>query len=253
MKNSKSMAWDIIGERFWNMGTPSLEERKTELDFYFEGLYNSVAILGASSDFMISEAIKKDINISVLDFSSQLLDAIRSKYKNATNVDTKFVDLTSRKLIKKTKYDRIIADRLVNRFSIKEAEQFFTNVLNMLNDNGELRTIIRLGMYPIDKKLLQVSEKQKTASKFWKSDQMTIDFKLAKNELNLVIESMDGVKKSDIVDWYYYRGEEQRFNMSIIKRLITKQIDTINKPSFKSIHFGDIELLFLTLKKKRLG
>ena len=211
-KNSKALAWDSIGDRFWSLGLPSGEARRLELNFYLGEKSESIAVLGASSNFIIEKAVGIWKKIIVVDFSSKLLKSVKSKFWENTELDCVQTDLTrelDKRLLGST--ELIVADRLVNRFNLDEASRFFCNIYSMLKPGGNFKFTVRIGIYPIDQKLIELGKANGTVNKFWNELEKTIDFSQALSELTVAVDPMEGISKKDLVNWYYLRGKEKRF------------------------------------------
>lgn len=70
-KIEKSLAWDLIGSRFWRLGEQRIKPTQQTIDKYLESIKpnDPCCIIGASTYGLINCAINKGLDITVIDFS----------------------------------------------------------------------------------------------------------------------------------------------------------------------------------------
>lgn len=65
------------------------------------------------------------------------------------------------------RFDVVCADTLVNRFDQTEFERFVDSCHHILAEEGRLRTIVKIGLYEMDRKLLDVARDYDSTVDFW--------------------------------------------------------------------------------------
>lgn len=221
--NLKSHGWDMVGGLFWKMGRVSARPSKTEIDILLGGINHGerCVIVGASTKELIEEAIRRGIKITVIDFSNTMCNDLRRDIGQLSDrceiICHDILGPVPNELKNSEKY--VLADRLINRFTLNDAIVFFNNALTMLKNEGEIRTSVKLGFYEMDNILIEEGKKRGTLTNFFDPASNTIDFAAATDELRVSLLPHGSIPSDILLKWYYFRGKETRFNDDDIKQL----------------------------------
>ena len=100
----------------------------------------------------------------------------------------------------------VISDRLINRLSSSEAQFFFLNAAALLCNKGQLRTTVRMGLYELDKQLIDYQKKYNSANVIYDDVHHTINFTHAKQALMEIAPKNGGIPQEILLEWYSKRG-----------------------------------------------
>ena len=232
---SHSKAWNLIGQLFWDIGHRSLREDKNIINLLLCDINpeKKCCIIGASTVPLIQEMLQLNFKISVLDFSRQMCKDLKKEIA-PQKCDIKIFNIIN-KLPEKlyNSYHYIFADQLINCFRKEDIPLFFANISKLLITDGELRAIIKIGLYKIDEEIIEQGEKLKISNGFYDEKNQTINYSKAYHELSVLLEN--NIHKESLINWYFYRGEEMRF-----------KINDINE-AFINVKFKTADLKLLNL------
>lgn len=227
-ENSKSDGWNIIGRSFWNIGHVYIRESVNALNLFMNEIKwsNPVAIIGASGIDLIKRALQQKLDFSVIDFSSKMCEDL------AQEIHPEHCPMFLHDMIydAPTRFARafnyILTDQVINCFARVNVPLFFKNISLMLQPQGELRTIIKIGFYDIDQHIIEYAKKIGTVDNFYNFQQKTINYAKAQEELDAIVIPHQDVPKELLVKWYMNRGEESRFelediNVNLINQAVT--------------------------------
>lgn len=247
---SRSDAWDLVGSKFWEIGRESARPNKEDIDKLLVGIEpcQKLAIIGASTRFLIEEAVKRKICVTVYDFSNVMLKDLKNSIGNVC--DYQNIDILKPLPYKLVgKHDFVLSERLINRFTRTEAITVYKNMNRLLCDSGELRNAIKLGLYNMDKKILKYAEDNNLSNDFYNEKTKTINYVKAASILPNCIVAHGEIPKDTLLNWYLGRGQESRYNYSDIIEIISKTgelLDTNELSTAENI------VLFRSVKKKNV-
>lgn len=218
---TREEAWDLMGAKFWEQGRQSARPNHTDIDEFLSGIKKgeSVAIVGASTRYLIEEAVKRGLSVTVFDFSDVMLQALKNELRESCTY-FKLDILLSIPVQYIGKFDYVISERLINRFTKNEVIRVYKNMYQLLSTSGEVRNAIKLGMYEMDKKMLKYAEENKLEASFYDADTKTIDYAKAKLILPNCLVDHGNISKDTLINWYLGRGKESRFSDNEIKEII---------------------------------
>lgn len=225
MGNPKSDAWDLIGRDYWAAsynGGPVGQD----IEAYLEGVdgTTALAIVGASTIHLIRAAVEHGALVTVLDFAERqraaLLEAAR-QWPGGSRCAVEHYDATAPTPAKlQHRFDLVLADRLVNRFTEAEALAGVPGLLSLVAPGGRLRTTIRLGLYDRDRALLAAAQREGRTAEFFDAESMEIDYGKAGDLLDRTIPDHGNIPRATLLDFYRLRGPEKRMTESDIARYV---------------------------------
>ncbi|MCC4242081.1 class I SAM-dependent methyltransferase [Thalassospira povalilytica] len=220
MLNHKALAWDKIGNLFWEKGRTSAKPSAYEMELFTRDIQpgDRVCVIGASTKELVCLLMDKSAQITVYDFSQGMCQSLREAVPDAT-VAIETLDIVApldANLIGSQDY--VLNDRLINRFTASEAESALKNMC-ALAQNGEVRASIKLGFYPMDEKMIALGKERGTLSDFFDENTSTIDFSKAGTVLNESILAHGEIDRELLLEWYRGRAAEKRFEHAEIEAL----------------------------------
>lgn len=225
MANPKSSAWDLIGSDYWAAsynGGPVGED----IEAYLAGVDGdtALAVVGASTVNLIRAAVERGVSVTVLDFAegqrTALLAAAR-QWPGGNRCAVEHYDATAPVPAElRHRFDLVLADRLVNRFTDEEALAGVPGLLSLVAPGGRLRTTIRLGLYERDRALLAAAEKAGRTGEFFDAEAMEIDYGRAGDLLDQTIADHGDIPRSTLLDFYRLRGPEKRMTEADVARYV---------------------------------
>jgi len=178
-------------------------------------------IIGASTIELILEALNKGVNVTIIDFSRIMIDAAREFLGNNSNCEFICRDILSPiSLGELDFFQYVISDRLINRFTRDETSIFFDNITNLFDSSGEVRTVVKMGRYELDKKIISYQKINKDSCVIYNEKIEQIDFSRAEKALYEIPFANGSIPKEILVKWYVKRGQESRYQESILKEII---------------------------------
>jgi len=226
MSNTKAAAWDNIGSLFWEQGRNSAKPSAYEMDRFTQDikLGDRVCVIGASTKELVCLLMELGAKVTVYDFSIGMCNSLRAAMPDS-DVVIKQLDIVApldASLIGSQDY--VLNDRLVNRFTAKEAKSALHNMC-ALTPAGEVRASIKLGYYPMDLKMIELGKERDTLSEFFDEETQTIDFSKAGTVLNDALLAHGDIDANLLLDWYRGRAAEKRFDHADIVAL-AKNVST---------------------------
>lgn len=223
IENEKHHAWDVIGSQFWKFGDDKVKPSPAMLEEYLLQVTPSdhCCIIGASTFDLIDKALQRGLNLTVLDFSEKMCtdleEHLGSRKCNMILLDV----LEDIPLNIHRKFTHIFSDRIINRFSVKETSKFLRSVAQLLRPDGELRTTVRMGLYDLDKKMIEYQKAHPEEKLIYDADHFTINFYHAQQALKEISPAMGKIPKKIVFAWYLNRGLESRYSDGIIKQILS--------------------------------
>jgi hypothetical protein len=212
-QNSKATAWDLVGSLFWQQGRESARPSAAAIDTYLAGFTGArCALLGASTKALAERALALGLELTVFDFSSGMLTALRNELGDRCSYQLYDV-LEAPPGTLRSRFDLIVADRLVNRFCASELAVFFANVALLLEHGGLLRTAVKIGFYPMDLMLMEQGKREGVLERFYDAGSRTFDYSRAEAVLEAAVQPHGTIPRPILLDWYRARGRESRFEV----------------------------------------
>lgn len=213
----KHKAWDSLGLKFWKLGRKSAKPSIETLRWYTKGILpgDHCLVIGGTSISIIREAEKKVGNVVVADFSEVICRELKQYVSN--NVTVINSDILQAQADWNNRFHFVFADTLINRFDWEEAKQFSKEIFRILRPGGQIRTTVKIGLYPMDKKLIEIAGEE--AKTFWDEKSQTIVFSKAEKWLERGLVAHGSISKKDLLVWYTNRGREKRYSLDDLKIL----------------------------------
>ena len=223
MKNIKSKAWDEIGGLFWTEGRKTARPSREEIEQFLSGSSpeDNCLVLGASTFYLIQVAAKRGMNVTVVDFSKKMLDDLQ-EYADFT-LECVLADIlkpTLKETLGNREFDLIVCDRLINRFHNVEVPAFFSNIEQLLTLNGSFHASIKMGLYPMDERLIDLAQKKGVLELVYEPESKTINYQGAVDILKEAILPHGEIDPEKLYRWYVGRNKESRFSKDDIEALI---------------------------------
>lgn len=220
LSNPKASAWNQIGGLFWTQGRVSARPSRTELDLFTTDMMpgQRVCMIGASTRELAEEILRRGARLTVLDFSERMIRDLSAVIDNA---DLRVVDITDEipaDLV--GEHSWVVSDRLINRFDAAEALKGIGGMSALLAKRGLVRTSVKLGLYPMDEKMLEHADATGTSETFWDADSRTIDFSKAGASLEAGVLPHGSIDLDLLKQWYVGRGKEKRFNEAEVREVL---------------------------------
>lgn len=225
-------AWNLVGGLFWQEGRVSARPNDNDIESFLSGAENKkIAVIGASTKYLIEKAATISSNVYVLDFSEKMISDLKEVLGDKCSY-IKYDILKGERLDQK--FDLIISDRLVNRFTYWEAVNVIKNSIAMLEKNGVVKHAIKLGNYELDNRLIAYAKENGLALDFWDEETKTIDYTKTKDFLFGCIKEHGNISKDILYKWYLGRGRESRFDHKDI-------VDIVNSADGKLVSDDNYE------------
>ncbi|MCM3490029.1 hypothetical protein M3689_11980 [Alkalihalophilus marmarensis] len=215
----KNIAWDSVGLNFWKLGRDTAKPSSETLSWFTQGISNNskVLIIGGTTVDVINAMEKLGTSVSVVDFSLRICNELRDYVSTETNIVHQ--DIVNNFKSWGESFDLICSDTLINRFDWDEATRFQNNLYSLLNENGKIRSTVKIGMYPMDHELIDYARNNSIAADFWEEESKTIDYSKAKPILENGLLPHGNINKDDLLAWYGNRGKEKRFEENDLRLL----------------------------------
>ncbi|NOI80992.1 hypothetical protein F0237_09990 [Vibrio tubiashii] len=250
--NEKTAGWDIVGGLFWEKGRKSAKPSESELELFTAGIKagDKVAVIGASTKDLVEHLMAKNVDVTVYDFSKGMCESLQEALApNAPPIHV--LDITAPLNSDLIGYhDYVLNDRLVNRFTTQEAEKALMNMV-ALAKQGEVRASVKLGLYAMDEKMIELGKGRQVLDRFYCEKTQTIDFSKAGDILEESLVPHGNIDREVLLQWYRSRGMETRFSDESLKQLIQSlTFDDGSQVAVKNqCHFPDAqETIMYSLK-----
>jgi hypothetical protein len=219
--NPKAEAWDAIGAAYWNAGYRGGPTAR-DIDTYLEGVGpgTPLAVLGASTFHLIAAGIDRGASVTVLDFSAGMRAALRGE------LDGRACCILAQDITEEIpealagQFRFVLADRLLNRFVERELRAALRQLLRLLDDGGQIRTSIRLGLYQRDLPLIEEGRRRGVLDRFYDESTGVIDYGAAGDLLDQVLPPHGDIPRDVLLRFYRLRGPEQRLRAADLRRYI---------------------------------
>jgi len=93
-------------------------------------------------------------------------------------------------------------------------------MLDLLTDSGQVRASIKLGLYPMDTRMINLGRERGCLEQFYDAESNIIDFGAAGDVLIDALLPHGDIAPELLIEWYRGRGKEQRFDHDGLVALI---------------------------------
>ena len=212
MTNSKARAWDKIGNLFWERGRKNARPSLFEMELFTRNIKpgDRACVIGASTKDLVCFLLEKGARVTVYDFSQGMCNSLRAAIADPAATIEQLDIVAPLDAEKIGSQDYVLNDRLVNRFTEKEAANALRNMC-ALAINGEVRASIKLGFYPMDHEMIRLGRVRGTLAEFFDEESRTIDFSRAGTVLDDALHAHGEIDPKLLLEWYRGRAAEKRF------------------------------------------
>ncbi|HSR22227.1 MAG TPA: hypothetical protein VLW53_01655, partial [Candidatus Eisenbacteria bacterium] len=119
----------------------------------------------------------------------------------------------------------VLADRLLNRFVERELRAALRQLLRLLDDGGEVRTSVRLGLYQRDLPLIEEGRRRGVLERFFDESTWVIDYGAAGDLLDDALPAHGTIPRDVLLTFYRLRGPEQRLRPGDLERYLAETFD----------------------------
>ena len=219
----KQRSWDEFGSQYWTMAANTSHPSAAETGAFLHGASpgRHVLVLGATTTEVIRAAVGTGADVHVLDFAGRLLDLVGQEFGDSVTrhrhdlLDPVPDDLAGR-------FDVVVADRLVNRFHRSEMPRVVANMMRLVAPGGRLHISVRFGLYPLDRRLIEIGTELGTLRNYWDPESRTIDWSGVKTELDRCAEAHGAIPREVVIAWSKMRGVESRLEPEDVPRIVAE-------------------------------
>src|SRR5438067_6538937 len=217
--NPKAQAWDAIGLKYYFLGRRSGKPTRASILWFVRDLTGDsrCLVVGGTSVAVVRAALRSGCYLEVVDFSVRVCADLRQQLPKAVRIARRDV-LKPAPAEEEGSFSHLLCDALINRFDASEAGRFERQAARLLRPGGILRTIVKLGNYPMDLRLLEMAGDSSRLT-FWDEATQTIDY----GQLGCLLERgfvrHGGIRRQDLLGWYRHRGREKRYQAADLRRL----------------------------------
>lgn len=216
--NEKAEAWQHVGGLFWTHGRATARPSQAEIDQFLDGAgaADCVVVVGASTKELVEAAASRVRCVVVLDFSSRMIDDLREHLPEGM-AELHVIDITQPPpAALRGIAELVLSDRLINRFTRTEAAQAFQSMLALAKPGGEVRTSVKIGLYDMDRRMIEEAERSGCLEGVWDPASRTIDFSHSDKVLERAVLPHGEIPRDVLLAWYRGRRKETRFERSDI-------------------------------------
>lgn len=219
--NPKADAWDLIGASYWNAGYDG-GPSGADCDLYLGGLQDGqpALIVGASTVSLARAAVDRGLALTVADFSPVMIAELSAELGDRAAYVC--ADVTSGKTALGGPFQAIMADRLINRFTLAEMQAALALLCDCLLPGGELRLSYRRGLYERDLPVLEEARRRDVLPEVFDSESYDIDYSAARAFLPDVLPAHGSIPVEVLVDFYCRRGREHRIKPGELAAIVAR-------------------------------
>jgi hypothetical protein len=219
VNSAKRAAWDALGLRFWRQGRRTAKPARQTIAWFVAGLGPSdrCLVVGGTSVRLIRAVELKTGNVTVADFSGRICAELQTVVP--PSVEIVECDILSPQLLPTGAFSVVLADTLINRFDALEAERFQAVAASLLAGEGCIRTTVKIGLYTMDRVLLELGATKAPSLRFWDEASRTMDYSRADRLLDEGLVRHGSLPRKELLVWYRNRGREKRFEMTDLEDL----------------------------------
>jgi hypothetical protein len=217
----KRAAWELLGAAYWSSGYrggPSPRDRAT----YLAGLEAGcdVAVIGASTRDLVVGAAERGCRIHVIDFSARMCEDLVADVGEVFTYTVHDITEPAPATLHE-RFDVVLADRLLNRFSAPELTAALGTVLALLAPHGELRTAVRVGLYERDLPVLACAWEVGRFDEVFEPSTGHIDYAPVADHLASVLPPHGHIPPELVAEFYRLRGREKRLRAGELETIVT--------------------------------
>jgi hypothetical protein len=212
--NLKSAAWDLVGGRFWESGRRTARPSTAEIEQMTRGIPAGArcVVVGASTRDLVVVLLGSGVKVTVLDFAERMRADLRAALPPGACPIYQH-DITSAPPAQLAgTQDYVLSDRLINRFSETEGLPGLLGMAGLLAVGGEVRTSVKLGLYPMDERMIELGRRRGCLATFYDERQRVMNFAAAGEILQQALLPHGDIPAEILLDWYRGRGSEKRFD-----------------------------------------
>lgn len=220
--SGKAAAWDLIGSLFWEAGRSTAKPSAAEIELFLAGIPAGArcAVVGASTKNLVEALIAAGARVTVLDFSERMCADLRAALPAGSCRVIRHDIVRAAPAGLRGTQAFVLSDRLVNRFSGTEARAGLAGMLDLLGDRGQIRASVKLGLYPMDERMIALGRERGCLDRFYDSRRRVIDFAAAGDVLTDALVPHGDIDPGLLLQWYRHRGREQRFDHDDLVSLV---------------------------------
>jgi hypothetical protein len=230
--NSKAEAWDAIGAMFWELGRTSAKPSAREIEAFLHrppaaarGALQ-LAVIGASTRDLVVAAAQIG-RVTVFDFSPRMCADLRCALaaEQVLHEGVFQLDITGPVMAQfQGRFDLVLSDRLINRFTESECLAALRGMDQLAAAGGQIRSSIKLGLYPMDQRMLDAARLAGQATPFFDEASSTIDYAKAGPLLEPSLVPHGSIPAEALLRWYRGRGREKRYSDDDVRRLVARAL-----------------------------
>jgi hypothetical protein len=221
--NPKSAAWDLVGGQFWESGRRTAKPSTAEIEQMTRGIPAGArcVVVGASTRDLVVALLAHGARVMVLDFAERMCADLRAALPpGACPIHQHDITRAPPGELAGTQ-DYVLSDRLINRFSETEALPGLLGMTGLLAVGGEVRTSVKLGLYPMDERMIDLGRRRGCLAAFYDERQRVMNFAAAGEILEQALLPHGDIPAEVLLDWYRGRGTEKRFEHEDVVELFT--------------------------------
>ncbi len=217
----KQRSWNDFGSQYWELAASTSHPSALESTNFLDGAGRGrrVLVFGATTTELIRGAVASGAEVHVVDFAGKLLELVTQKFGEDVHVRQHDV-LNPAPPDYAGTFDRVVADRLVNRFHRSEMPRVISNMMSFLAPEGDARISLRFGLYPLDHRLIAEGQRRGTLARFWDASTNTIDWSGVGDELDAAAEPHGEIPREVVIAWSRMRGVESRLDPAEVPQLV---------------------------------
>ncbi len=211
--NPKSAAWDLVGGTFWESGRRTARPSTAEIERMTRGIPEGAGcvVVGASTRDLVVALLGRGAKVTVLDFAERMCADLRAALPPGACPIHQH-DITSAPPSHLAgRQDYVLSDRLINRFSETEALPGLLGMAGLLSVGGQVRTTVKLGLYPMDGRMIELGRRNGCLAAFYDERQRVVNFAAAGQILEEALLPHGDIPVEVLLNWYRGRGTEKRF------------------------------------------
>jgi hypothetical protein len=222
--NPKSAAWDLVGGQFWESGRQTARPSAAEIERMTRGIAAGArcVVVGASTRDLVVALLGRGAKVTVLDFAERMCADLRAALPpQACPIHQHDITGSPPGPLAGSQ-DCVLSDRLINRFSESEALPGLRGMADLLAMGGELRTSVKLGLYPMDRRMIELGRRHGCLAAFYDERQRVMNFTAAGQILEEALLPHGDIPAEVLLNWYRGRGSEKRFEHEDVVGLFAK-------------------------------
>lgn len=218
--NQKQAAWEVLGAAYWNSGYRGGPSQR-DCSRYLTGLGGrcDVVVIGASTRDLVVGAAERGCRPHVIDFSARMCEDLMADVGEIFTYTVHDVTQPA-PLALQGRFDVILADRLLNRFSAPELATSLCTVLGLLSPEGEFRTSVRVGLYDRDLPVLACAWRLGRFDDVFEPKTGHIDYEPVADHLASVLPAHGEIAPQLVAEFYRLRGREKRLQPGELETIV---------------------------------